>query len=58
MESELAIIFSNSFTHYQAEQMKKDKVCVQIFLSKHTGETGDTILTRLNDFILHTIDLV
>ena len=44
--------FSNSFTHYQAEQMKKDAVCVQIFfLSKHTGETGETILTRLNNFI-------
>ena len=27
----LAIIFFNSFTHYQAEQIKKGIICVQIF---------------------------
>ena len=29
--------FSNSFTHYQAEQIKKEVICVQIFL----GNTPD-----------------
>ena len=29
--SVLAIIFPNSFTHYQAEQKKKEVICVQIF---------------------------
>ena len=30
-QSVLAIIFSNFFTHYQAEQIKKDMICVQMF---------------------------
>ena len=29
--------FSNSFTHYQTEQIKKEVICVQIFL----GSTPD-----------------
>ena len=58
MESVLAIIFSNSFTHYQAEQMKKDAVCVQFFLSKHTGETGEDYFNKIEQFHLHTTDHV
>ena len=31
----LSNYFSNSFTHYQAEQIKKGVICVQIVLDIH-----------------------
>ena len=36
----LAIIFSNSFTYNQAEQIKKGVICVQILLEIHLTEHG------------------
>ena len=33
-----SIIFSNSFTHYQAEQAKKGVICVQILIEIHQTE--------------------
>ena len=30
--------FSNSFTHYQAEEIKKGVICVQILLEIHLSE--------------------
>ena len=32
--------FSNSFTYYQAEQIKKEEICVQILLEIHPTEHG------------------
>ena len=32
--------FSNSFTHYQAEQIKKGVICVQILSEIHQTEHG------------------
>ena len=34
-QSVLAIIFSNTFAHNQAEQIKKGVICVQILLEIH-----------------------
>ena len=39
-QSVLAIIFSNSFTFNQAEQIKKGVICVQIMLEIHLTEHG------------------
>ena len=39
-QSSLAIIFSNSFTYNQAEQIKKGVICVQILLYIHLTEHG------------------
>ena len=39
-QSVLAIIFSNSFTYNQAEQIKKAVTCVQILLEIHHTEHG------------------
>ena len=39
-QSILAIIFSNSFTHNQVEQIKKGVICVQILLEIHLTEHG------------------
>ena len=36
----LAIIFSSSFTYNQAEQIKKEVICVQILLEIHLTEHG------------------
>ena len=36
----LAIIFSNSFIYNQAEQIKKEVICVQILLEIHLTEHG------------------
>ena len=38
--SVLAIIFSNSFTYNQAEQIRKGVICVQILLEIHLTEHG------------------
>ena len=40
MQSVLAIIFSNSFTYNQAEQIKKGVIFVQILLEIHLTEHG------------------
>ena len=39
-QSVLTIIFSNSCTHNQAEQIKKGVICVQILLEIHLTEHG------------------
>ena len=39
-QSVLAIIFSNYFTYNQAEQIKKEVICVQILLEIHLTEHG------------------
>ena len=40
IECVLAIIFSKSVTYYQAEQIKKELICVQILLEIHLTEHG------------------
>ena len=42
-QSVLAIIFSGSFTHYQAEQLKKGVICVQSLLEIHQTEPVESI---------------
>ena len=41
--------FFQLFTHYQAEQMKKEIICVQILLEIH--QTEHSRFLRLNNFI-------
>ena len=49
----LAIIFSNSFTYNQAEQIKKEVSCVQILLEIHLTEHGRFHFQGADNF-LHT----
>ena len=45
--------FSNSFTYNQAEQIKKEVICVQILLEIHLTEHGRFSFSRSGNF-LHT----
>ena len=47
------IIFSNSFTYNQAEQIKRGVICVQILLEIHLTEHGRFHFSRSDNF-LHT----
>ena len=51
MQRVLAIIFSNTFTHNQAEQIKKGVICVQIVLQIHLTLNTVESMSRLNNFI-------
>ena len=50
-----AIIFSNTFTHYQAEQIKKGVIFVQILLENIPDLNTAQSISRLNNFITHCL---
>ena len=45
--------FPNSFTYNQAEQIKKEVICIQILLEIHLTEHGRFHFSRSDNF-LHT----
>ena len=52
-KAERPSIFSNTFTHNQAEQIKKGVICVQILLEIHLTLNIAEPISRLNNYITY-----